>query len=67
MRSLYNPTRMKNIAEATQNLVKKIHKTSRYAGNERVFRPEREATRAVIKALNLFHIQNKLFLMTCFQ
>ena len=30
-----------------------FHKTSRYAGNERVFRPEREATRAVIKALNL--------------
>jgi hypothetical protein len=29
------------------------HKTSRYAGNERVFRPEREATRAVIKALSL--------------
>jgi hypothetical protein len=25
MRSLYNPTRMKNIAEATQNLVNKIH------------------------------------------
>ena len=26
------------------------HKTSRYAGNERVFRPEREATRAVRQA-----------------
>ncbi|WP_254435769.1 type II toxin-antitoxin system RelE/ParE family toxin [Dolichospermum sp. UHCC 0260] len=34
-------------------IVRLIHKTSRYAGNERVFRSEREATRAVLTALNL--------------